>query len=69
MLDLPNSDPYFDVERRRRTMEERLSICCTADHDGRFHYNDEEHTGICNHCKEHTNFYTEEEADELYSDK
>lgn len=66
MLELPNRDPYFDVERRRVNMEERLSNCCTANHDGRFHYDDEAHMGICNHCKEHAEFLTEEEADEFY---
>ena len=45
--------------------EERLSLCCTATHDGRFHYDDEEHMGICNHCKEHSPFCTEEEANEF----
>ena len=45
---------------------ERLSICCTSNHDGRFHYDEEEHLGICNHCKEHTHFYTEDEANKLY---
>ena len=49
--------------------EERLSNCCTANHDGRFHYDDEEHMGICNNCKEHAEFLTEEEADEFYTDK
>ena len=48
--------------------EERLSMCCSSHHDHRFHYDDYDHMGICNHCKEHTHFYTEEEANELYAD-
>ena len=47
--------------------EERLSNCCTANHDGRFHYDDAEKMGICSHCKEHAEFLTEEEADEFYA--
>ena len=43
--------------------EERLSICCTANHDGRFHYDEETNQGICVHCKEHSTFLTEEEVD------
>jgi hypothetical protein len=45
--------------------EERLSICCTANHDGRFHYDEENNEGICVHCKEHSTFLTEEEANEF----
>lgn len=47
--------------------EERLSFCCTAHPEGWFYYDEEDHMGICSNCKEHTEFLTEEEADELYA--
>ena len=41
---------------------ELLSNCCTANHDGRFHFDDETDTGVCVQCKEHAEFikYDEE---------
>ena len=43
--------------------EERLSICCTSNQDYRFHYDEDEHMGICNHCKEWSKFILEGEDD------
>ena len=42
-------------------ISERLSICCTANHDDRFNYDDKINEGICVHCQEHSTFVTEEE--------
>ena len=44
--------------------EERLSICCTSHYDTRFYYDDLEHIGVCDYCKEKVVFYTEEESNE-----
>tara|TARA_Y100000593_G_scaffold10932_1_gene19495 strand:- start:2561 stop:2713 length:153 start_codon:yes stop_codon:yes gene_type:complete len=44
-------------------MEEKLSICCTSFPDPMFHYDEESGMGICYHCKEHSQFITEEEQE------
>lgn len=44
--------------------EEWLSICCTANHDERFHFDEEYNMGICVKCKEHSEFSQCEDDDE-----
>ena len=44
--------------------DEKLSICCTANHDERFHYDDEEDLGVCVHCKEWSKFVTEDDFED-----
>jgi hypothetical protein len=41
--------------------DERLSICCTANHDERFTYDEDTNLGLCSHCKEWSKFITEDE--------
>ena len=41
--------------------DERLSICCTSYPDHRYHYDEDTHMGICDHCKEHSKFVKEGE--------
>jgi len=48
-------------ENKMTHISERLSICCTANHDDRFNYDDKINEGICVHCQEHSTFVTEEE--------
>lgn len=43
--------------------DEKLSICCTANHDERFTYDEDTDIGVCVHCKEWSKFITEEESD------
>tara|TARA_Y100000361_G_C10957610_1_gene237093 strand:- start:193 stop:378 length:186 start_codon:yes stop_codon:yes gene_type:complete len=48
---------WFEME------DEKLSICCTANHDERFTYDEDTDIGVCVHCKEWSKFITEEESD------
>ncbi len=35
---------------------ELYSECCGCDHDDRFTYDSDYKLGVCDYCKEHTNF-------------